>query len=174
MQLNLCSRVLPSTLVVFTLIISTSVISADDLDAIVFEGVVRDTTGALVTGAKVTVRHSASGVERSATSNSSGSYRISVSQPGDYSITIEAPGFNDESTKINAIVMGRKVVRDFSLAPAGINEQVTVVESDSPPVDTGRTVVGGTISQRELDALPVVGRDPMQLVFLLAGVSEAP
>ena len=43
-----------------------------------------------------------------------------------------------------------------------------------PQVDTNRTVVGDTITQRELEELPVINRDPLQLVFLLGGVTEAP
>jgi carboxypeptidase family protein/TonB-dependent receptor-like protein len=174
MRLDLYSRVLRLTLFVFVLMFAVTAISADDLDGISFEGLVRDTTGALVIGAKITVRHSSSGVERHVTSNSTGSYRITISEPGDYSIVVEATGFREELINILSVTTGRKVARDFTLAPIGIREEVTIVESNPPPVDTSRTVVGGTVSQQELDELPIAGRDPLQLVFLLAGVTEAP
>ena len=41
-------------------------------------------------------------------------------------------------------------------------------------ISGGRTVVGDTITQHELDELPIINRDPLNLVFLLGGVTEAP
>jgi hypothetical protein len=55
-----------------------------------------------------------------------------------------------------------------------VSEQIAVEASGIPLVDTSRTVVGDTITQRELEELPVINRDPLQLIFLLGGVAEAP
>src|SRR5262245_283376 len=100
MRLDLYSMVLRLTFVVFALTFVVVAISADDLDGILFEGVVRDAAGAVITGARVTIRHSSSGIERRATSNSSGSYRIAVSEPGDYSIRVDATGFREVLTDV--------------------------------------------------------------------------
>ncbi|HKS41768.1 MAG TPA: TonB-dependent receptor [Blastocatellia bacterium] len=147
---------------------------ADDLDNIVFEGVVRDNTGAVLPAAKVIAAHIATGVERYGLSSDEGRYRISVSEPGNYRIKVVAAGFNPEQSNEITATTGRAFSIDFTLAPSGVTEQVTVAASNMPLVDTTRTVVGDTITRRELDELPIINRDPLQLVFLLGGAAEAP
>ncbi|HKA21433.1 MAG TPA: TonB-dependent receptor [Blastocatellia bacterium] len=148
---------------------------ADDLDNIIFEGVVRDSTAAVVVAVEIIAVHIATGVEHATISSDEGRFRISVGIPGNYKLKARASGFNDQESQEIAAVTGRTFTVDFTLAPAGVSEQV-VVAADSPAklVDTNRTVVGDTITQRDLDDLPIVNRDPLQLVFLLGGVTEAP
>jgi hypothetical protein len=159
---------------ILTLLTTSLTLRADDLDNIVFEGVVRDNTGAVMPAAKVIAAHTATGIKRSVLSNDEGRYRIAVSAPGSYILKIIAPGFNPEQSKEIAATTGRAFSVDFTLAPSGMTEQVTVAASTAPLVDTTRTVVGDTITRRELDELPIINRDPLQLVFLLGGVAEAP
>jgi carboxypeptidase family protein/TonB-dependent receptor-like protein len=148
---------------------------ADDLDNIVFEGVVRDSNVAVVAAVQVVAVHIATGVEHATISSDEGRFRISVGVPGNYKIKARASGFNDQETEEIAAIAGRTFRVDLTLTPAGMSEQLVVVAgSPSRLVDTNRTVVGDTITERELDELPIVNRDPLQLVFLLGGVTEAP
>ncbi len=153
---------------------SAAAIRADDLDNIIFQGTVRDSAGASVSGATVVARHVATGIERSATSNAEGRYRLVVGDPGAYLLISTATGFATEESKRIEVTTGRTIAIDFALAPAGVNEQINVGVSSTPLVDTTRTVTGDTIARTELDALPIANRDPLQLVFLLGGVAEAP
>ncbi|HSB10299.1 MAG TPA: TonB-dependent receptor [Blastocatellia bacterium] len=167
----------PVVLIICLLIASltlAAVVFGDDLDNITFEGVTRDATGAVIAGAKVVVVHMTTGVERATVSNAEGRFRIPVSAPGNYKLKASANGFKDEESQLIEATTGRTFVVDFKLSAAGVNEQITVVASSPPLVDTNRTVVGDTIAQRELEDLPIINRDPLQLVFLLGGVSEAP
>jgi carboxypeptidase family protein/TonB-dependent receptor-like protein len=148
--------------------------SADDLDNIVFEGVIRDSAGAVIPAAKIVATHLTTGVERTAVSNGEGRFRISVNAPGNYKLKAIANGFKEEQSQEVAVVTGRTFTIDFALTAAGVTEQVTVAATSTPLVDTNRTVVGDTINQRELEELPIIDRDPLQLVFLLGGVTEAP
>ena len=159
---------------ILTLLATSSNMRADDLDNIVFEGVVRDNTGAVLPAARVIAVHIATGVERYCLSGDEGRYRISVSAPGNYIIKVVAAGFNPEQSDEITATTGRAFSIDFTLAPSGVTEQVTVAASSTPLVDTTRTVVGDTITRRELDELPIINRDPLQLVFLLGGAAEAP
>ncbi len=161
-------------LLLITLFATSLNLRADDLDNVVFEGIVRDNTGAVLPAAKVIAAHVATGVERYVLSNDEGRYRISVSAPGNYVIKVAAAGFNPEQSNEITATTGRAFSIDFMLAPSGVTEQVTIAASSAPLVDTTRTVVGDTITQRELDQLPIVNRDPLQLVFLLGGAAEAP
>ncbi|MEK6287356.1 MAG: TonB-dependent receptor [Acidobacteriota bacterium] len=156
------------------LVVSATTTSADDLDNIVFEGVVRDTAGAVIPGAKIVAIQTATGVERVATTNGEGRFRIAVGAPGNYKLKVSATGFSEEESQPIAATTGRSFAIDFALHAAGVSEQITVAASSPALVDTNRTVVGDTITQRELEDLPILNRDPLQLVFLLGGVVEAP
>lgn len=156
------------------LFIGSAATSADDLDNIVFEGVIRDTAGAVIPAAKVVVIQTATGVERIAMSNGEGRFRIAVGAPGKYKLKGSANGFKEQESQEVVTTTGRTFAIDLTLAPAGVSEQITVAAASPPLVDTNRTVVGDTITQRELEELPIINRDPLQLVFLLGGVTEAP
>jgi Carboxypeptidase regulatory-like domain/TonB dependent receptor len=166
----------PLAFFVVTLIMlnSPTLLRADDLDNTRFEGVVRDSAGAVISGATVVALHTGTGVERSTLTSADGRYRISVNAPGDYKLKAFAAGFKDEERNQTEVTSGRTVTVDFAMSPAGVTEQVNVVSSAAPLIDTSRTVAGDTLIRRELEELPMIDRDPLQLVFLLGGVAEAP
>jgi hypothetical protein len=79
-----------------------------------------------------------------------------------------------EKTDLTTIA-GQNVQLDFTLQPAGVvAEQTTISEADTPAVDTTRTVVGGTVTTREIEDLPNSSRSPLDLIFTLGGVTEEP
>ena len=158
----------------FILLNSSPRLLADDLDNTRFEGLVRDSASAVIAGATVIARHSSTGVERLVLTGADGRYRISVNAPGDYALRAAAPGFKDEERNQTAVITGRTVTVDFTMSPAGVAEQVNVASSSAPLIDISRTVAGDTLIRRELEELPIIDRDPLQLVFLLGGVAEAP
>src|ERR1044072_1831905 len=168
-----CSAAIVVSLAI-TLMLIASTARADDLDNIVFQGTIRDSAGAVLPAARIVIVHLATNVERYALSNDEGRYRISVNAPGSYIIKISIKGFKEEQSKEINVTTRRTLTLDFTLTPSGVTEQVTVAASLAPLVDITRTVVGDTITRRELDELPIINRDPLQLVFLLGGVSEAP
>lgn len=149
--------------------------SADDLDNITFEGVVRDNAAATIAAVEVVALHIATGVERVSITSGEGRFRISVGVPGSYKLKVRAAGFHDQESQEIAAITGRNFNVDFTLTPAGVSEQVVVsAGSTMKLIDTNRTVVGDTITERELEEFPIINRDPLQLVFLLGGVTEAP
>nr|MBP6823895.1 TonB-dependent receptor [Acidobacteriota bacterium] len=160
---------------IFAVLFCFSVNSAfnpDDLDHVSFEGEVKDTSGNAIINAKIFVKHSASNSERTTTTNKEGRYRLNSIVPGTYELRVEAGGFQTVKVeKINAVA-GVVIRKDFQLSPAAIAEQITIsAENSQPLVDTSRTVVGGTVTQKELDALPTESRNPLDLIFTLAGTS---
>ncbi len=147
---------------------------SDDLDNIVFEGAVRDGNGSVIEQAVVLARHLTTGIERSSVTDAEGRYRIVVTEPGNYRLKVTADGFTQKESSDIAVTTGRSVSINFTLAPSGVSEQVTVEASTAALIDTTRTVVGDTVTRAEIDSLPLINRDPLDLVFLLGGVSEAP
>jgi len=145
---------------------------ADDLDHIGVEGTILDANGNTVGGAQVFIKHLASNRERSIATNREGRYRFTSLLPGEYELRVEAANFRTVKVeKINALA-GANLRRDFRLAPAVIAEQVTILgDTDQTLIDASRTVVGGTVSKQQIDALPTETRNPLDLVYTLAGTS---
>ena len=148
---------------------------AQDLDDVSFGGTVSDQNGAAVTGATVTATLLSTKSARAVTTDGRGRYRLVELPPGEYALRAERAGFAAEERRGVSAVAGRGVRLDFTLRPAGpVAEQTVVSDSQPPPVDTTRTVVGGTVTRDELERLPAAARSPLDFVFTLGGVTEEP
>ncbi|HMF56375.1 MAG TPA: TonB-dependent receptor [Pyrinomonadaceae bacterium] len=150
-------------------------IHVQDLDNITISGRVADENGASLYGASVTAKLLSTGTERTVTADAEGRYRIIELEPGAYTLRASFKNFATEERTNLATVAGENVPLDFVLRPATVTAQLTIVaEADSPPVDTTRTVVGGTVTRETVEHLPVASRAPYDLVFTLGGVTEEP
>ncbi len=147
---------------------------AQDLDDVTIAGRITDPNGLAVVGATVTVTMVETGETRTATSNDDGAYRFVKLRPGTYKVKATASGFGIQETPPIVTISAQNLVRDFKLSPADVKAEatVTVTDDDSPAVDTSRTVVGGTVTQREIEELPNDSRNPLDLVLTLGGTAE--
>lgn len=147
---------------------------AQDLDDVTISGKVVDTNNASIVGATVTATLTATGVERTIITNDEGRYRFIELTPGIYVVKATAQGFGAEEQIDLITIAGQNIQLDFSLAPAGITAEqtVTIGGENAPLVDTTRTVVGGTITEREIQEIPTNTRNPLDLVLTLGGTSE--
>lgn len=144
----------------------------DDLDHVRFEGAVSDAAGNAIAGARVWVKHLASDSERSAATDHEGRYRLNLLVPGTYDLRVEAEGFQTVKVEKLSAAAGATVRHDWRLSPAAVQEQMTVnAEAGAPLIDTSRTVVGGTITKPQIDALPVETRNPLDMIYTLAGTA---
>lgn len=165
-----------TVLLVFLCLAAAAGAFGQDLDDVVISGRVVDTNGQAIAGATVTARQTATGQERTATTNSDGRYRLIELPPGPYTIRFSATGFGaKERVELNTI-SGQSLQLDIDLSPADVQAEttVTVTDEDAPVIDTTRTIVGGTIEQREIEELPNTTRDGLDLVLTLGGVTEEP
>ncbi len=163
-------------LVCITLIVCLPTVShAQDLDEVSFSGVVADANGAVIPGASVTARLVNTGAERATVTDGGGRYRLVELQPGAYTLRAERAGFAAEERREVFTLAGQSVRLDFTLSPAALAAEQTVVsDADAPVIDTTRTVAGGTVARAELERLPLFSRSPLDYVFLLGGVTEEP
>src|SRR5262245_26544218 len=147
--------------------------SVDDLDHVNFEGVVADSNGNVIADARVFVRRTGVGAERSTKTNREGRYRFSTLSPGDYELRAEATGFQTARyEKINAVA-GATIRHDFKLGLAAVEAQITIDATANPTlVDTARTVMGGTVTKEQIDKLPTESRNPLDLIFTLPGIAQ--
>src|SRR5215510_11406755 len=133
--------------------------SVDDLDHVNFEGVVVDSNGNVIADARVFVRRTDVGAERSTKTNREGRYRFSTLSPGDYDLRAEAVGFQTALHEKISAIAGATVRRDFKLSPAAVEAQITIdAAANQTLVDTARTVVGGTVTKEQIDKLPTATR----------------
>src|SRR5215207_5992183 len=148
---------------------------AQDLDDVSFAGVVADSMGAVIPGAGVTARRVATGAVRAATTDGEGRYRLVELPPGAYTLRAARAGFAAAERRDVLTLAGQSARIDFTLRPAALAAEQTVVsDADAPVIDTTRTVAGGAVAREELERLPVFSRSPLDFLFLLGGVTEEP
>src|SRR5262245_52004728 len=108
-------------------------------------GVVRDTSGALVPGVSITVKHVDTGLTREVLSTESGGYNVPLLPVGPYELTTNMPGFKQQVRRGINLVVGQQAVVDLTLEVGIAAEQVTVTE-EAPLVNTTLSSTSGLIT----------------------------
>src|SRR4051812_629199 len=134
-------------------------------------GTVVDASGAVIPGADVVARQTATGLESTAVSNSEGIFSIPSLQIGTYTVTVTLQGF--KTVLINNVVLtsGTGANVKAVMQVGGVSEQVTVTSS-SEIVHTQTSGVSTTVNTNQITKLPVTSRSAMDFVNLLPGVSS--
>ena len=148
----------------FTVLLLPSVLYAQDATVI---GRVLDSTDAVLPGVTVTALNADNGTTSFGVSDASGNYRLAV-RPGTYSITAELPGFESAVRENMELSVGASVTLDLRMRLAGVAETITVT-GQAPLVDTSTSRVGGVIDRRQVEELPVNGRNFVDLTMLAPG-----
>src|SRR5579864_1574733 len=136
-------------------------------------GTLTDASGAAVAGATVVVTDVQRGTSRTAATDESGAYAIPDLQPGTYTIHVEARGFKRVERSNVQIEVATDIRADFSLQPGQVSETVTITE-EVPLVNTTSATLGGTLSNKEINDLPLNGRNYENLLQLRPGVMRYP
>jgi len=132
-------------------------------------GRVTDEQGGVLPGATVEARGPALQGTRVATSDGTGTYRLTLLPPGDYTVTFSLEGFASETRKQVSVGLDK----DATLNPvlhAAIKEEITVTGA-APVVDTTTTSVGANLDTRTIQSLPT-GRNYSSVVQIVPGVSS--
>ncbi len=136
-------------------------------------GSVTDPTGATVAGATVTVTDVERGISRSFTTDDSGAYTAANLQPGVYKVRVEAKGFKSvERTGVQIEVASDALV-NLSMQPGDVAQTVTITE-EVPLLNITSATLGGTLSNKEINDLPLSGRNYENLLQLRPGVVRYP
>jgi hypothetical protein len=121
-------------------------------------GKVKDSSGAIIPGASVTVKNERTGEERTTLSGDSGDYLFPALRPSEYTLKATLPGFAPAESKPLQVVVGQKLSVDFTLQPATVNTTVNVEAAVETAVDTSSARMGVNVDLREVQELPVNGR----------------
>src|SRR5213596_2301659 len=157
---------------IFAVIVLGTCLSAAQISTATILGTVKDTSGALVPGVSITVKHTESGLTRSVVSGERGAYTVPLLPVGAYEITTTMPGFKQVVRSGINLVVGQEAVVDLTLEVGANTEQVTVTE-EAPLVNTTTSSTSGVITEQQVKELPLNGRSFDQLIALNAGVSNA-
>jgi len=132
-------------------------------------GVVKDATGAVVSGAKVTLTSSA-GVQRETASDATGHYAFSLVPPGSYRVETEKAGFSKAVAEDVVVRITETTTLDIPLAVAS-QKAVIEVAAETPLLDTESPAQGTVIEQEQIRQLPLPTRNFQQLLTLTPGTS---
>lgn len=176
MNFPMLKLALSGVFVCFLTSVFNSNISAQDLDDVTISGRILDSNAQPIVGASVTATLVETGAERRSVTDDQGRFRLIELRPGLYNVKAFGEGFAAEEKTDLPTVAGQNVRLDFSLAPADVRAEqtVSVADQDASAVDTTRTIVGGTVTEREIEELPNNTRNALDLVFTLGGAAEEP
>jgi hypothetical protein len=136
-------------------------------------GTVSDQSGAAVASAKVVIMDLERGTSRTLTTDEAGDYVAADLTPGNYKIQAEAKGFKTVQRPSVGVEVATDVRIDFVLQPGQVSETI-IVEENVPLVNTTSATLGGTLSNKEINDLPLNGRNYENLLQLRPGVMRYP
>ncbi len=165
------SRVSYLIALALALTIARPVSAQQTVDVGSISGRVVDASGAAVPGASVTATHLATNVVASATSDVYGRFRFPYLRIGSYEIAVRLSGFSDMTRRLT-VSAGSAFELPFALAVAGVESNVTVT-AETPVIETARSQIAATVSEAEVTALPMNGRNFLELALLAPGVAPA-
>ena len=134
-----------------------------------FSGTARDESGAVLPGATITITHLDTSTVRTVFTDDQGRYSAPQLPLGDYEIQAELVGFQTEVRRGVKLTVGRSAIVDFSLPVGQITDRI-VVTGEASLVETTTANLGGLVDDQKIRALPLNGRDIVQLAFLQEGV----
>ena len=140
------------------------------------QGTVTDPSGAIVAGATVVAVNGATGVQTSRKTTDAGFFVLSPLQPGEYTVTVKADGFQT-TTQEHLVVVALGILGFSATLQLGTSSQTITVEAAPPVLHTDDATLGSTMENDVYAALPLamngVPRDPTQFVGLVPGVDNS-
>ena len=148
----------------------SSVVSAQQtVDVASVSGRVTDSSGAVVPGAVVTITHTETNVVASAVTNENGRFRFPYLRIGHYELSVQLAGFQTVTRRLS-LTVGSAFELPITLSIGGLEAAVTVT-ADADVLEAARSQIAATVAEAEVKALPMNGRNFLELALLVPGVS---
>jgi hypothetical protein len=152
------------------IIIALSNLVFGQQDAGQINGTVKDQSGAVVSGAGVEVKNTATNAKRSSTTNGDGYYVVTNLLPGQYEITVTQTGFTPKTVKANVNV-GSASTTNIELGVNATGATVDIVATGIAEVNTTDQTQSTIVTGRQIQNLPILNNNPYSLVQLASNVS---
>jgi hypothetical protein len=146
------------------------VVAQQNVTSGTLSGRIEDSRGAVLSGANVTATNLETNQRLATTTDDEGRYRFPYLRTGAYDLTVEASGFATVTKQLTVLV-GQSLELTLRLDVAGVSEEVNIGSSDVPLIETVRTQITETIRPRDIQELPLNGRNYLDLALLIPGVS---
>lgn len=156
-------------LVVCLLALFTSLPASAQQATATVNGTVKDPSGALVPGAKVTLKNMGTNIARTIMSGKDGAYSFTLVPIGTYELAVEQSGFDKYLQRGITLQINENARQDIVLK-VGSTNQVIEVQGNMTQVDTVSATLGKVETTQRIEDLPLVERDTMQLGLLQAGI----
>src|ERR1041385_2897254 len=168
MRLTLCHTFIRFAFpILATLLLSPSAAFAQT-DAGRITGTVKDQNGAIVPGVTVSAINNRTGDERTAVANTDGNYTIAALKAPVYTITATGTSLSAKVENVSLNV-GQELTINLTLSPNGVSETVVVTGGEETLASTGSAAMGANVNPREVEGLPLNGRQLSQLYLQAPG-----
>lgn len=162
-------RRIPSLVILLVLLLFTALgRSGAQVEKGVITGLIKDNSGAVIPGARISLRNIATGVITSTAADGEGLFVSPPLAPGDYDVKIEAAGFNGIQKRVRLEVAQR--IRADANLNVGSNAETVEVDAKAIQFDTDTSTVSNLRTEEAVHNLPLNGRNFAELLGLGAGV----
>jgi hypothetical protein len=167
---HFCNRYVRSVLLlIFVGLASSGLLVYGQATSASLTGQVIDPAGDVVAGADVTVTNIDTNFTQSAKTNNVGTYQLRPLPIGNYTLAIDATGFNRYLQKGIVLTIGLAATQNVTLQVGAAKTETIAVTADAELINTTSAELGTTINEASISALPLDGHDPSSLVFLVPG-----
>jgi len=136
------------------------------------QGTVTDSVGAVVQGAEIMVRNVGSNAVRTVASSGTGAYSVPTLPVGAYEITVKMASFKTYHASDVQLSVAQALSLNIQLEPGSVTEEVQVSADQIPAVDLETSQVSNLVDERAIKDLPLITRNPYELVLLSPGTSQ--
>jgi Carboxypeptidase regulatory-like domain len=157
--------------VLFGLAILLALPALAQINTVNLSGTVYDPQGRAISGATVSVKNPSTGAVRSAATDSEGHYEIIGLPPARYQVTVQAAGFATQVNSAVTLTLGQTAIFDSHLRIAAGAQQVTVT-AEPALVDTTKSTISNTVTQTQINDLPINGRNYINFTLLDSQVNR--
>src|SRR5581483_8049912 len=161
---------MPLRLAVFIALSTVLSLSAQTSSTAVV-GTVLDPSGAVISGAKVTLLQTETDINRNEVTSDTGDYNFPLVNPGLYSVTVSAPGFKVATRSGVQVDLDQKARVDFHMEVGSANQTVEVT-AQGALLSTDQATLGQVLNQQKVVELPLNGRNIGALASLQPGVQN--
>jgi len=132
-------------------------------------GTIIDAAGGVIPGATITITNEATGEARTATAKDNGSFLVVALKPSKYTVSAAAANFETTTKKNIDLPVGQQLDLEMKLQAQGVTAQVDIVSGDDAVVNTSSASMSAIVNPREVEGLPINGRQLSQLYLQAPG-----
>ena len=136
-------------------------------------GTVKDQSGAVIPGVTITVKNDRTGETRETLSGERGDYLVVALRPSTYTVTANLQAFAPAEVTGVQLNVGQTATIDLTLKPAGVTQELTIsADAAEVRVETTTATMGANVDTREVESLPINGRQLSQLYLQAPGAQN--